>query len=143
MRKRQDEGTVDLSLTVNVSLDGKTTSIPLLRNATIPEPSCHNTDLSYALPGDGTVEGFARALGNSVGESAVELVLSYLGIKVKLKITCFSPVFFFHVTEQKEHIIHISNIIIFNLSIIFIQEYVVGNECTNVTTDSYASKRAQ
>ena len=86
MIKLHDGGTVDgLSLTVNVSLDGKTTSIPLLRKATIPEPSCHNTELSYALPGDGTVEGFARALGNSVGESAVELVLNYLGIKVNFK----------------------------------------------------------
>ena len=69
--------------TVNLSsrfiIEDQATDFIVLSDARFPIPSC-NTDIGYSLPGDGTVSGFVTAVGETVGEAAIEAVLNHLGI---------------------------------------------------------------
>ena len=70
-----------MDLSLQLQLDDQPTDIQVLSGTTIPIPLC-NEDASLVLPGDGTIGGFARALGENVGQTAVELVLTHLGLEV-------------------------------------------------------------
>ena len=91
---------MDLSLQLQV--DDETTDIQVLSDTIIPIPLC-NEDASVVLPGGGSIAGFARALGENVGQTAVELVLTHLGLKVSLHYvgTIYQTNFDDHVTMNK------------------------------------------
>ena len=70
-----------MTLILELTLDGVVTPFNILDHLFIPIPS-HDNTVPLALPGDGTIEGFARIVGTSVGQSAIDLVLMKLGLKV-------------------------------------------------------------
>ncbi len=64
---------------LHVTLDEVTTDFVILPGTMVPIPTCDN---EFPLPGDGSVEGFLRAIGDNIGQLAVERVLSELGLQV-------------------------------------------------------------
>ncbi|XP_072033124.1 uncharacterized protein [Amphiura filiformis] len=78
--KLTEEDQFELSLSVELSVDGATTTFPVLTETNIPIPLCNN-ESSFVLPGDGSIQGFARDIGDNVGQSAVDLVLLQLDLK--------------------------------------------------------------
>ncbi len=68
-----------INLSLRTTLDGVATDYVILSGTTIPIPTCDN---DFPLPGDGSVEGFLRAIGGNIGQLAVERVLSELGLQV-------------------------------------------------------------
>lgn len=71
------EFVVDLS--IQLRIEDKRTNFTILSDAIIPFQQC-DENKHYLLPGDGTVSGFVSAVGESVGESAIDAVLNHLGI---------------------------------------------------------------
>ena len=74
-----DEYEVDLVFTLRI--DDVTTDFPVMADKRIPIPIC-NRNFSLALPGDGTVKGFFKELGDNVGQAAIDLVLKELNLQV-------------------------------------------------------------
>ena len=72
------------SVTLNVVLciDDTCKTTPVLDNVWVPIPICNTNATSFTLPGDGTVAGFIRELGGSIGNSAIDLVLEKFGLDV-------------------------------------------------------------
>ena len=83
-----------MDLSLELQLDDQPTNIQVLSGTTIPIPLC-NEDAAIVLPGDGTIGGFARALGENVGQTAVELVLKHIGLEVCLcKINTYRIIYY-------------------------------------------------
>ncbi len=74
-----------------MTIEDQRTDFILLSDGTIPIPSCdHNT--FFSLPGDGTVASFVLAVGDTIGQSAVEAVMKHLDIEEHLSSqTCRVP----------------------------------------------------
>ncbi|XP_072048756.1 uncharacterized protein [Amphiura filiformis] len=68
-----------VDLTVHVILDDHVTDITVLQKTQIPIPLC-NQNTTVTLPGDGTVQGFVLELGNSAGQTAIDLVFAHLDL---------------------------------------------------------------
>ena len=75
----------ELNLSFTISVEGEDSNFPILSSTTVPIPVC-NEDASFSLPGDGSIGGFVKALGESFAQTAVDEVLKRLGIKVNLSI---------------------------------------------------------
>ncbi|XP_022102001.1 uncharacterized protein LOC110985344 [Acanthaster planci] len=69
---------VDLSFSFRI--DGVATDFPLMADQRIPIPIC-NANFSLELPGDGSVKGFLKELGDNVGQAAIQLVLQKLNLQ--------------------------------------------------------------
>ena len=54
----------------------------IFADAVMPVSPC-NSNQDYVLPGDGTITGFVDAIGPTIGNTAVELVLTKLGVTVR------------------------------------------------------------
>ena len=81
--KLSEDNQYELTLILELTLDGVTTLFIILDRLPIPIPSYDNND-ELVIPGDGSIEGFARIVGTSVSQSAIDLVLMKLGLKVNL-----------------------------------------------------------
>ena len=68
-----------LNLAFLLDVEGLSTDLNILNDTRIPIPVC-NTE--FTLPGDGTIKGFIRAVGKNAAQSAVDVVLEQLGLKV-------------------------------------------------------------
>ncbi len=68
-----------INFSLRTTLDGVATDFAILSGTTIPIPTCDN---DLPLPGDGSVQGFLRAIGDYIGQLAVERVLSELDLQV-------------------------------------------------------------
>ena len=77
-----------VSLSLNLWIDGNLRQINLLQGAQIPIPIC-NSNATFTLPGDGTVDGYLAFLKGMITDEAVDLVLDSLDLKVNALI--FSP----------------------------------------------------
>ena len=53
----------------------------VLNGATVPIPFC-NPNISFSLPGDGSIIGFAKFIGKRAGAEAIQAVLRKLGLEV-------------------------------------------------------------
>ncbi|XP_033637389.1 uncharacterized protein LOC117298318 isoform X2 [Asterias rubens] len=69
----------EIDLAFSLQVDDETTDFPLMEAKRIPIPICNN-NFSLALPGDGSVRGFLEELGDTVGQSAIDLVLRKLNL---------------------------------------------------------------
>ena len=69
----------DLDLTF--CTDGECTDMDVLDGATVPIPFC-NPNITFTLPGDGSIIGFAKFVGKGVGDEAIQAVLRKLGLEV-------------------------------------------------------------
>ena len=54
----------------------------VITDAAVPISPCNRSQKEFVLPGDGTITGFVEAIGPSIGDTAVDLVLTKLGITV-------------------------------------------------------------
>ncbi|XP_038062441.1 uncharacterized protein LOC119732930 [Patiria miniata] len=70
----------EVDLAFSLLIDGITTDFPIMADQRIPIPLC-NANFSLALPGDGSVKGFRKELGDNVGQSAIQLVLTKLNLQ--------------------------------------------------------------
>ena len=68
-----------LDMTILLALEGQTKRFDIFNASSIIIPVC-DEDTTFALPGDGSVEGFARVVGKEVGQTAVDAVLRHLGV---------------------------------------------------------------
>ena len=59
------------------------TNIDILTDWRVPIPFCNEND-TFTLPGDGSIESFARGLGQDFSHMAVDFVLQQLGLQVQL-----------------------------------------------------------
>ena len=75
--EQSEEFIFDLIILLN--LDDQTIQLDILNGTSIPIPSC-SEDTKFTLPGDGSIQGFARVVGKEVGQTAVDAVLSHLGV---------------------------------------------------------------
>ena len=89
--KRDQDESLSIDLSVHLSIEDRRTDFILLSDATIPIPLCdRNTE--FRLPGDGTVASFVLAVGDTIGQSAVEAVMKHLDIEEHLSSrTCTVP----------------------------------------------------
>ena len=71
----------EIDLAFSLQVDDETTDFPLMEAKRIPIPICNN-NFSLALPGDGSVRGFLEELGDTAGQSAIDLVLRKLNLYV-------------------------------------------------------------
>ncbi|XP_033637723.1 uncharacterized protein LOC117298529 [Asterias rubens] len=69
----------EIDLAFSLQVDDETTDFPLMEAKRIPIPICNN-NFSLTLPGDGSVRGFLEELGDTVGQSAIDLVLRKLNL---------------------------------------------------------------
>ena len=69
-----------LGLAFDLTIDGAETMFPILTDTSIPIPVC--SDDPFVLPGDGSIKGFVKAVGQNVGQTAVDVVLKQLGLEV-------------------------------------------------------------
>ncbi|XP_071798137.1 uncharacterized protein [Asterias amurensis] len=69
----------EIDLAFSLQVDDETTDFPLMEAKIIPIHICNN-NFSLALPGDGSVRGFLEELGDTVGQSAIDLVLRKLNL---------------------------------------------------------------
>ena len=85
--------TKELSLNLNFQLEieGNTTTFNILSDTRIPIPTC-NENVTFALPGDGTIEDFAIVYANEFSQTAVDVVLQRLGLEVSQVIVSLSVV---------------------------------------------------
>ncbi len=79
--KDDDAEEFSLNLLFEFELEGDITAFNLLYDTKVPIPLC-NENAMLILPGDGSINGFIRAVGENVGQSALEVVLRQLGIEV-------------------------------------------------------------
>ncbi len=81
--KLSEDNQYEVTLILELTLDGMTTLFIILDHLSVPiTPFDNNEEL--VIPGDGSIEGFARIVGTSAGQSAIDLVLMKLGLKVSL-----------------------------------------------------------
>ena len=92
--KEEDRQAFMLNFGLQLELDGVVKDVVILTNATIPRPLC-NDNQSFVLPGDGTVAGFVNAIGPNIGETAVDVVLTNLGLKVRIVCEAFLNICFY------------------------------------------------
>ena len=78
--KDDDAQVFKLGLAFDLTIDGAETIFPILTDTSIPIPVCSNDP--FVLPGDGSIEGFVKAVGQDVGQTAVDVVLKQLGLEV-------------------------------------------------------------
>ena len=78
--KDDDAQVFKLSLAFDLTIDGAETMFPVLTDTSVPIPVC--SDDPFVLPGDGSIEGFVKVVGNNVGQTAVDVVLKQLGLQV-------------------------------------------------------------
>ena len=55
----------------------------------VPIPLCNANPL-FTLPGDGSIEGFVRGLGQDVSQTAIDIVLQELELKVSHRVLIVS-----------------------------------------------------
>ena len=72
-----------LSLALQIDIEGDVTAITILSDINVPIPGC-NEDASFTLPGDGSIQGFVRAVGENFGQAAVQAVFRKLGLEVSI-----------------------------------------------------------
>ena len=70
-----------IDFTFTLTLEEETTVNPILRDFTLPVPIC-NQDIPFSLPGDGSIQGFVKRVGRNFTQTAVDVVLHQLGVKV-------------------------------------------------------------
>ena len=70
-----------MNLNFQVEIEGVTTTFPILSDIRIPIPIC-NENAIFVLPGDGSIEDFARIYGDGFSKTAVDVVLQRLGLEV-------------------------------------------------------------
>ena len=88
--EQTEEFIFDLIILLN--LDDKTIQLDILSGVSIPISTC-SEDTAFTLPGDGSVQGFATVVGKEVGQTAVDAVLSHLGVGQYIsKLECSIPV---------------------------------------------------
>ncbi|XP_038050728.1 uncharacterized protein LOC119723897 [Patiria miniata] len=81
----------EVDLAFSLIIDGITTDFPIMADQRIPIPLC-NANFSLALPGDGSVKGFLKELGDNVGQAAIQLVLTKLNLEdIITEETCELP----------------------------------------------------
>ncbi len=73
-----------MSLAIDLCIDGSCETMRLFENVKVPIPSCHTNMTSFQLPGDGTIQGFVRELGENIGDTAIDVVVEKLGATVSL-----------------------------------------------------------
>ena len=81
------ENAFEVNLSFTLKLEGVVSNFVVLNKANFPMPFC-NDNTTLTLPGDGSVGGFVTALGGEFVQSAVDLVLEYLGLKVRKELKC-------------------------------------------------------
>ena len=81
MNKLEKEDRFELYLSCQLTVDDDTTDFQILTAATVPIPACNEVS-DFHFPGDGSIEGFVEILGHNIGQTAVDQVLTYLGLKV-------------------------------------------------------------
>ncbi|XP_022103294.1 uncharacterized protein LOC110986022 [Acanthaster planci] len=71
---------LDLALSLCLpDSDCNTPSIDILRKTRVPIPLC-NENATFTLPGDGSVKGFLRIVGQNAADSAIDAILKHLGL---------------------------------------------------------------
>ena len=70
-----------LNLAVQLEVEGVITEYNVLDNMRVPIPVC-NPNNPTVLPGDGSIEGFAKIIGANFGQPALDVVLELLDLKV-------------------------------------------------------------
>ena len=70
-----------LNLEFQLELENRTTEYSILSNTSIPIPVCHE-NVTYTLPGDGTIAAFSKMVGKSFTPAAIDVILYQLGLKV-------------------------------------------------------------
>ena len=64
-----------------LTLDDDVTTFDILSDTRIPIPAC-NENFNSILPGDGTIERFAKIVGDNVGQLAIDTVIKQLHLEV-------------------------------------------------------------
>ncbi len=70
-----------MNLLFEFELEGDITAFSLLSDTRVPIPLC-NENATLNLPGDGSINGFVKEVGENVGQSALEVVLRQLDLEV-------------------------------------------------------------
>lgn len=82
INKLDEEKLFSLSLGVRLCIDDSCDEIPLLDDIFAPIPLCNTNVTGVQLPGDGSIHGFVKEVGENVGSAAVDIVISRLGLTV-------------------------------------------------------------
>ena len=70
-----------LNLAVHLEVEGVKTEYNILENIRVPIPVCNEND-NIVLPGDGSIEEFAKIIGQDFGQAALDVVLELLDLQV-------------------------------------------------------------
>ena len=80
--KLDDIQSFALSLDIEFCPDGDCTSMEILDDLIIPIPFC-NPNITFSLPGDGSIAGFVEFLKDKITDESVTAVLRKLGLEVR------------------------------------------------------------
>ncbi|XP_072023446.1 uncharacterized protein, partial [Amphiura filiformis] len=69
-----------ITLGIEVCINSVCDVTPVFDDIRIPIPLCNIDFNNLVLPGDGTIQGFVQELGETIGDSAVGVVLNKLGL---------------------------------------------------------------
>ena len=72
-----------LDFSLRLEIENEISEYIIISGTRIPIPVC-NENATFTLPGDGSIEGFVKAVGETVGQTAIEIVLRQLGLQVIL-----------------------------------------------------------
>ena len=79
--KLDDTDEFNFDLDLMLELEGTTTPITIMADTRVPIPLCNDNPL-FTLPGDGSIAGFVRGLGQDISQIAIDIVLQELELKV-------------------------------------------------------------
>ena len=72
-----------VNLSFQLKLEGVATGFTILSDTRIPIPLC-NENASFSFPGDGSIAGFVRGLGQNYSDLAIAAVFRELGLEVRI-----------------------------------------------------------
>ena len=80
--KLEDIKSFGVDLIFGFCVDGECTNTKLLDSLIIPSPFC-NPNISFTLPGRGSIADFVDLISDQISDEAIQAVLRTLGIEVR------------------------------------------------------------
>ncbi len=91
--KIDEDQVFSINLGVELCIDATCEFVTVFDGVQIPIPGCNIDYNALVLPGDGSVAGFVQELGNTIGDSAISVVLEKLGLAVRMSEYEYSSLF--------------------------------------------------